>query len=135
MLLWILNVVYDWLFVTHTQTQLDLEINQDHYVRICESRYQRGPKQVKHVSAVYTWQCLDSHFPCQATSSLGGKCQSQTEGRRCSTDLLGFQAQELHLQNPGLGRVSQWQMASMIIHKHILRDKNSMGISLLMHFN
>lgn len=49
-------------------------------------------------------------FLCQTASSLGGECTSQAKGRGRATHLLGIQAQELHLQNPGVGWVPKWQM-------------------------
>lgn len=53
---------------------------------------------------------LSKMVSLQTASSLGSECSSQTEGGRCSTHLLGFKTQELHLQNPGLGRLPQWKM-------------------------
>lgn len=51
---------------------------------------------------------------------MGSKCSSQTESRRCATHLLGIEAQELHLQNPRLGRVPQWQMVSPVTLEQVL---------------
>lgn len=58
---------------------------------------------------------LSKTVSLQTASSLGSECSSQTEGGRRSTHLLGFKTQELHLQNPGLGRLPQWKMVESMM--------------------
>lgn len=62
---------------------------------------------------------------------MGSERPSQTESRRCAAHLLGIKAQELHLQNPGLGWVPQWQMVSPVtLEQFLLLRIVYMGISI-----